>query len=640
MPEFHFINDPDVMAVIDEILSLVGPNFTAPYDSESQPSDGVERNEEELTQYDVPGGTTLKSTQNTQTNPSMGFVISSLLTVLSPVISAYGFLLPILGIIKAIIEILCCLMNPFCVIPAVIRLFKKYLPPFISLFPPAAGAIIIKSTIKLILALVYYIMTEIVPTIQLIIDNVGKIVEAFSATPRNEAKADAGKQKILAIITDLANRIGLLAVLKPLLEIIFLILQLIAGIPCDSGSSSSRSMPILGAFGPFDLNLLDTPCCNDTQCPPELADPAQGMGIMLDSFYGDSIPKWTWQVVPITGGEKIPPLKQYMQDLKSQLDPQLDEEVKVVPPIGSQYDASTLRVRIMGRRNQPICKEHAGQENANIFEASFPVTEIYDNGSFKFRGWPGLELLRGVVNYCFEPNFMQLAANNTIAVSCHPDVIQAKAEVAEQFSDIMEQSVLDRFPELRDLPTRYDDFTGKMNLGPQKIREVVDKPLEGFTLDDQDTIQAIQDDMLEELFDYSNELNDLLNVMVSRMSDKVISSLSVDKNIVRAGNADKAVIQVIPYDVTGTPLMKNMREDVTLDVQIFSDFGTIENQRFDSSTGATLADLVSLLPGTANITAKVNKEFIQTAYGEDGTLQVEQVRFVTDDILPKRRRRK
>ena len=59
-----------------------------------------------------------------------------MLGLLSPAISAYALLLPVLGVIRGIIEILCCLMNPFCIIPAIIRLFVKWIPPFISLFPP------------------------------------------------------------------------------------------------------------------------------------------------------------------------------------------------------------------------------------------------------------------------------------------------------------------------------------------------------------------------------------------------------------------------------------------------------------------------------------------------------------------------
>jgi len=172
-----FIKDPTILAALEEILDIAGPNYNLPFDSDAQPSDGVERNDESLTQYDAPGGTTLKSVQPPAANPSMGSVISSVLTVLSPILTAYGLLLPILGIIKAIIEVLCCLMNPFCVIGAVKRMFEKYIPPFISLFPPSAGIIIMKSTIKLILAVVYQVMTEVIPTIQHIITLVEALIK-------------------------------------------------------------------------------------------------------------------------------------------------------------------------------------------------------------------------------------------------------------------------------------------------------------------------------------------------------------------------------------------------------------------------------------------------------------------------------
>ncbi len=646
MVNFHFIKDPQALAVIDEILELVGPNFTAPYDADAQPSDGVKRNDESLTQFDIPGGITIKSVQNTQINPSMGFVISSLLTILSPIISAYGFLLPILGIIKAIIEILCCLMNPYCIIGAVIRLFEKYLPPFISLFPPSAGIVLIKSVIKLILALVYYVMTEIAPTIQLIIDNVKKIVSAFDSNPVNLASAEIGKQKILTIITDLSNRIGLLSVLKPILELIFLLLQLISGIPCGSGEASSESMPMLGVFAPsvfggvgslFNTSLPDTNCCNTSQCPEELAVPPRGTGMVARTSYGDDIPNFSWQLIPLTGQTNVPKLRQYLQNLKSQLDPQLDEPVSIAAPIGSRYDASHLRVRITGRRDQIICLEHAGDTNVNITGESFPITDIQDNGVIVFRGLSGV-VLRGMVDYCIEPNFEQLIANSIIGVGCHPRVIAAKDKIRNQFGEIMEQSALNRFPELVGFDTRYNELYKKLQNYINGIRNIVDKPIEDFDSGDGPAIQSIQDNILSDLLDYSKDLISVLNVIVSRMSDGVMSFLEIDKNIARAGGSDFAIIRITPRDVSGTAIMKNMRDNVVLDVQIFTDFGTIKNKRFDISTGSTIAEISSPLPGTSSITAKVGDKMILAQYGSSD-LKTETVRFVADAVLPKRRHR-
>jgi len=150
----HFI-DPEgpIASVLDTILSIAGPNFEGPYQSSTQPHNMVEANQETLIQYQMPGGSQLEGHANPSSGGNIGAAINSMIGLLSPAISAFALILPILGVIRGIIEVLCCLMNPFCVNKAIIRLFKKWIPPFISLYPPLAGVVIMASTIKAIMAI-------------------------------------------------------------------------------------------------------------------------------------------------------------------------------------------------------------------------------------------------------------------------------------------------------------------------------------------------------------------------------------------------------------------------------------------------------------------------------------------------------
>ena len=286
--------DPDSEAagILNAILEVAGSNFSLPYDASKQPHDVAEANSDILVQYQFPGGSQIEGHANPAAGGDMGSVINSLIALLAPAVSGYALLLPVLGIIRGIIEILCCIPNPFCLIPAVIRLFVKWLPPFVSLFPPAAGIIILISTMKAIMALIFYILTEIVPTVELMITSMKDLI-AFLENPEDltQAQIDSVKQKLTKLLEMLIQKVGILKVFKPLLELIFLILKLVAGYPCIPGNSD-ESNASLGSLGVSrtDLELInDSSCCGDL-CPPILSirsEAPRGTGILLPSFFGD-----------------------------------------------------------------------------------------------------------------------------------------------------------------------------------------------------------------------------------------------------------------------------------------------------------------------------------------------------------------
>jgi len=188
-------NSP-VAAVLDGILSAAGPNFSAPYDAGTQQHNIIAANNDALINFQMPAGASFQGHQDPGVGRSIGASINNMLGLLAPAISAYALILPILGVIRGIIEVICALINPFAFIRAVKRLFKKWLPPFLSLFPAIAGIIIILSTIKAILAIIFYIMTEVIPAIQLIIDNIKGLELLFqNQGDFNTAQEDATKEK-------------------------------------------------------------------------------------------------------------------------------------------------------------------------------------------------------------------------------------------------------------------------------------------------------------------------------------------------------------------------------------------------------------------------------------------------------------
>jgi len=627
MVDIHFIDDQTTLNIISTIIDFAGVNFNPPYDSSGQPSDATARAEEALTQFDVPGGTSISGTPNPAAAPNMSWVISSLLTALGPVIAAYGLILPILGVIRGIIEILCCLMNPFCVIGAIIRLFTKWIPPFISLFPPIAGVLIILNVIKMILSIIFFVMTELVPTIALIIKNVTTIIDAIASD--NDAAKQAGQQKVLAVLIDLLNRVGILKIAKPIIEIVFLILGLVAGFPCGGGNKSKRSTGSLYAgANTFDSSISDTSCCNDTQCPPEIRNPPQGRGLLIPKFYGDAPPLWTWRLYPITGQANIPKLLPYMQDLKSQLDPQLDEEVDEAVPVGSQYDAAHFRLRVLGRRGEKFCKE-ALSDSVPSGSKLVPIAKMSRNGQVTVTNVNLIQYM-GVVDYCIEPNYDQLVGRNILSIGCHPSVEEVKNEVQNRFD--LETSVAERYPELADIPDLYDAMIDGIDNGLGEIQNLIEN--EDY---DTDAITAIRDNLIDLLGGTATQMVDKVNVILSRAPDRATTTFEVDKNIANAGGQDKAVISVVPRDPGGAAIARNLPNGADISVELFTDFGVIQNQQRNNSTGAITAELISVFPGTATVTAKVNTDFITDFNGSEETLRTEVVRFVADAVMPKRR---
>jgi len=608
-PNFNFIQDPKVLATIQVISDLVGNDFNFPYDSSQQPIDAVAKNAQALLQFQLPGATTLRGYADPSLAESMGSAINSLMAGLAPIMSVYGFLLPILGVIRGIIEVLCAMMNPFAVIRAIIRLFKKWIPPFIALFPPLAGLIIILGIIKLILAITFYIMTVVVPTYQLIKHNIKVLEKSFGPNANDQTRA-AGKAKLEKLLEEFLNQIGVLAMLKPLLEIITLILGFKAGFPCGKGKK-----------GHITVSSDDTTCCGDLVCPPELKRGAiTGRGTLIPASFGNAAPFFAFKL--FTNHSLTPKLKKYNQSLRDQLNQQLDEEVdEACAPGGDDSECPTLRVRIKSRR---------GRSN-EILKAIAKIS-----GSTLTVISPSLATMTGAVDFEIEPNYDVLIMRNMIGLGCHPDIEDAKAAL-EARTPALDLSIAEKFPEVSDISGDYNKFGDDINKCFSQLKLKVANIIVSDPPYNTDDIDASQDCMLNVLNNFADDMKNKLRSLISKGTDKDNSDFSVDKNIVRADGKDKAIISVIPRDITGANLTINLPADVDVQVELFTDLGIITNQHLDNTTGQISADITSPIAGVASLTAKINSDFISDFDGISETVRVIKVRFVSDAVLPQRR---
>jgi hypothetical protein len=175
--------------------------------------------------------------------------IMKLLDQFMPFLMLYKFFLPILEIIICIIEVLCALMNPFKLIPAINRLLTQCIPAFLNMFPPFAFIIMIISLLLLILALVEYIINKIIAMIEYLLKNILGLEQAFQYGDANGVLAIVAK--LGAQLCVFQNLFVLLSIFDTIIQIIKDILNLIFHIPpCSDGGSGDQNS-----------------CCTPDVCP-------------------------------------------------------------------------------------------------------------------------------------------------------------------------------------------------------------------------------------------------------------------------------------------------------------------------------------------------------------------------------------
>jgi hypothetical protein len=663
----HFIEAGSAIAlVLDAVLSAAGSNFSAPFDSATQPHDVASANNETLIQYQTPGGAQIEGHANPGSGGSIGTAINSMLGLLSPVISAYALILPILGVIRGIIEILCCLMNPFCVIGAIIRLFAKWIPPFISLFPPLAGIIIILSTIKAILAIVFFIMTELIPFIELMIANIRNLVNLFANPDNlNDSQKESAIAKLTSLLETLIQKSGILVVFKPLLDLIFLILKLVAGFPCSGGNTkktnsstgnvgqviqtpetpaqaaSTASVPIIN----FDPDIDDSSCC---PCSPDVITDRdktpRGSGVLVVSGFGDCAPKFVFSLR--TGNPKVRELEQFQESAEEQLNCQLDEPIKYSRPVGSTGDRSLLKVKLSDRRGVSRSVE------VPVLDVKGTTIKVSSPLAFLFLG--------RLINYEVRPDYDMLVHQGVIGIGCHPDVKDVKNKLSDQFPNLGE-SALDSNPEAESLQDDYDKLVDDMdrifdNIGNALdiFEDLMDDAFESPPVDEEELreleedvddkvislLRDIEEEAIDLLSGFAADLTNRFDTIAARNISSIASTFDVDKRTVRADDTDIATITVVPRDITGSLLLKNPPSGISDGVEILTDFGTVFDQRLDGPTGTVIAKIKSSVIGRAVISVKVNNELIVDSDGvDDPVVRTKAVNFVAEDILPTRRRR-
>lgn len=170
--------------------------------------------------------------------------LANLMTQLSPYLAFYKFLQPLLNVIIGIIDVICALLNPFALFDAITKLFKKYIPEFLSMFPQTALLVVMIALLLLLIQIIEYMITYIGSIVQQIVENVAKIQQA---SQRNDSAGIlSGTKKISYLLCSFQNLMSLLTLFQGVFAIIQPLLLLVGEGLCDSNSG----------------------CCGADYCPP------------------------------------------------------------------------------------------------------------------------------------------------------------------------------------------------------------------------------------------------------------------------------------------------------------------------------------------------------------------------------------
>jgi len=193
-----------------------------------------------------PAGAIIKPSIQPITGFNMGDIIADQAKLLSAFAAGYSMLTVVMKLVTCIIDVICALTNPFSLIAAVIRLFGSCIPDFILILPQLAIPAMILCLIKIILAIVTYVITVIIPLIQDIISNIQDLIDAMSTG--NQQAVNAVAFKIVSLLRELMNVVGIMAALDAILAMVKALLGLGIGIPCGGSGGSCGG-------------------CGDDQCP-------------------------------------------------------------------------------------------------------------------------------------------------------------------------------------------------------------------------------------------------------------------------------------------------------------------------------------------------------------------------------------
>lgn len=246
----------DVLGAFYSVAQSLLPGLNLPYNvgAPLHNSQATSSNNYDLK---LPGGVQIPKMDDKSATDMMSF--------LQPLMNAVIMGMAILGPVKVIIDIVIAIINVLCAIPDPLKIASALstlmlaLVPLLGLFPATAGLQVLLETAKSVIMILTSILMQILPKIDLVIENVKNAIAQLSGN--NTAGADGSVAKICVVLQTLLDDLAVLAPINKILDLISSFMGLsVAGI-CSSSSD----------------------CCDD--CPPIVRTPPSGIAsiVTIDS---------------------------------------------------------------------------------------------------------------------------------------------------------------------------------------------------------------------------------------------------------------------------------------------------------------------------------------------------------------------
>lgn len=664
---------------------------------QNQPDQGNFSKPEQPTTYpdfldrfrcNCPAGAQIRPSPLPSATIDLGDLIADHARILSNFTSAYSLVTVPLKMIGCIIDVLCCIANPFCLIAAMIRLFGVCIPDFILLFPQFALPAIIICIAKIILAIVEYILDVLLPIIEDIVQNIQDLIDAFSE--ENQDAKEAVSFKIAALIQELYNIAGIIAVLGALYVMVGALIRAGMDIPCggsggscqecgdddDICPSTLQETSVTGTDGQFVILYGDDGFSYNMlfYSQQRLHNFLQIRGFFPRGFnytsaneddipYKLNVTRTDGSIASyiITGVDtsgyvslyQIPP--EYNND--GYLTNTTPAGIPLIDPLKARFTTKTetFNFSLAGKDRYLTMYDTRGPSQSSINGGSWKIQSIYDaynvllerdDDTWSFAGptehirWilrPSAPSALSHLNFEIEINHEELIRAGLIGVGCHPAVRATKEALNNRFPDLATTSLPD-FPDVTQF--QNDIYSCLGNVAPPNVdsQYILDNYQNIATniVNLESCVSNVLNGFKTETINYVKQIYPtLFNPETSADGYSITDGYYFDVNPKILVVGENATIQLIPLDRSGKKLGLTLPDGI-IDVVFNTNFGklsfvTTELDANSDPTGKYTATITSLTPGIANISAQVGGRDVAFFNGNNLIKKEVQVEFVSTE---------
>jgi len=228
----------DVLAAFYSVAQSLLPGLNIPYNLGSPLRNSAATSSPN---YDLklPAGVTIPKIDDPSATSMLGFLV--------PVMNAITMGLAILGPVKVVIDIIIAIINVLCAIPNPLKIAEALaalfiaLIPLLGLFPATAGLQVLLETVKSVIMILTSILMQILPKIDLVIENVETAIAHIQGN--NPAGADGAVQKICVVLQTLLDDLAVLSPINKILDLINSFMGLAVGGICAPGGGCCDDCP-------------------------------------------------------------------------------------------------------------------------------------------------------------------------------------------------------------------------------------------------------------------------------------------------------------------------------------------------------------------------------------------------------------